>query len=126
MRTVAPSPWQSCGVTDQDAPRQWLTIPDLVDILGLGVGRVRRLIEDRQLAAMRIDGVLKVPADFIRDGEPLRELRGTLILLADDGFSDDEAIAWLLEPDDTLGIAPIDALRAGRKAEVRRVAQALA
>jgi len=113
-------------VTDHDAARQWLTIPDLVDILGIGVGRVRRLIEDRHLAAVRIDGVLKVPADFIRDGEPLRELRGTLILLADDGFSNDEAVQWLLQPEEMLGIAPIDALRAGRKAEVRRVAQALA
>ena len=33
---------------------------------------------------------------------------------------------WLLEEDDSLAAAPIDALRAGRKAEVRRVAQALA
>ncbi|KQV05254.1 Rv2175c family DNA-binding protein [Leifsonia sp. Root112D2] len=113
-------------MTDDAAARQWLTIPDLVDILGIGVGRVRRLIEDRHLAAVRIDGVLKVPADFIRDGEPLSELRGTLMLLGDDGFSNDEAVAWLLESDDTLGAAPIDALRAGRKAEVRRVAQALA
>lgn len=126
MRTLTPSAWQACGVTDHDAARRWLTIPDLVDMLGLGVGRVRRLIEDRHLAAVRIDGVLKVPADFIRDGEPLSELRGTLILLADDGFSNDEAVAWLLEPEETLGVAPIDALRAGRKAEVRRVAQALA
>jgi hypothetical protein len=111
-------------VTDQPA-RTWLTIPDLVDILGLGVSRVRRLIEDRQLAATKVDGVLKVPADFINGGEPLTELRGTLMVLGDAGFDDDEAIAWLLEPDDVLGVAPIDALRAGRKAEVRRVAQAL-
>jgi hypothetical protein len=33
---------------------------------------------------------------------------------------------WLTNDDDTLGAAPIEALRAGRKAEVRRVAQALA
>ncbi|MDQ1576941.1 MAG: hypothetical protein QOH55_2091 [Microbacteriaceae bacterium] len=111
-------------MTDQPA-RTWLTIPDLVDILGLGVSRVRRLIEDRQLAATKVDGVLKVPADFINGGEPLTELRGTLMVLGDAGFDDDEAIAWLLEPDDVLGVAPIDALRAGRKAEVRRVAQAL-
>ncbi|MDQ1609879.1 MAG: hypothetical protein QOE16_2611 [Microbacteriaceae bacterium] len=111
-------------MTDQPE-RTWLTIPDLVDILGLGVSRVRRLIEDRQLAATKVDGVLKVPADFINGGEPLTELRGTLMVLGDAGFDDDEAIAWLLEPDDVLGVAPIDALRAGRKAEVRRVAQAL-
>lgn len=126
MRVPGACSWQSCGVTDHDEARQWLTIPDLVDILGMGVGRVRRLIEDRHLAAVRIDGVLKVPADFIRDGEPLSELRGTLILLADDGFSNDEAVEWLLQPEEMLGMAPIDALRAGRKAEVRRVAQALA
>jgi hypothetical protein len=111
-------------VTDQPE-RTWLTIPDLVDILGIGVSRVRRLIEDRQLAATKVDGVLKVPADFIDGAEPLTELRGTLIVLGDAGFDDDEAIAWLLESDDVLGVAPIDALRAGRKAEVRRVAQAL-
>lgn len=106
--------------------RTWLTIPDLVALLGIGVGRVRRLIEDRHLLAVRVDGVLRVPADFISDGEPLSELRGTLIVLADAGFSDEEAMTWLLSEDDSLGIAPIDALLAGRKAEVRRVAQALA
>jgi hypothetical protein len=113
-------------VTEQAEARQWLTIPDLVETLGQGVSRVRRLIEDKHLAATRIDGILKVPADFIRDGEPLSELRGTLIVLADAGFSDDEAIEWLIGDEETLGSAPIDALRAGRKAEVRRVAQALA
>ncbi|MCW4384267.1 Rv2175c family DNA-binding protein [Salinibacterium sp. SYSU T00001] len=105
---------------------RWLTIPDLVEILGLGVSKVRRLIEDRSLAARRIDGVWQVPEPFIRDGEPLSELRGTLIVLADNGFSDDEAIDWLLAPEESLGTSPIEALRAGRKAEVRRVAQALA
>lgn len=103
----------------------WLTVPDLVNELGLGVSRVRRLIEERALLAVRVDGVLKVPASFIRDGEPLSELKGTLIVLADSGFSDEEAMQWLLAVDDSLGVSPIEALRAGRKAEVRRVAQAL-
>ncbi|HEV7183638.1 MAG: Rv2175c family DNA-binding protein [Leifsonia sp.] len=113
-------------MTEQAPAREWLTIPDLVEILGLSVSRVRRLIEDRHLAAKRIDGVLKVPADFLREGEPIGELRGTLIVLGDAGFDDEEAVDWLIETEDTLGSAPIDALRAGRKAEVRRVAQALA
>ena len=103
----------------------WLTVPDLVEILGIPQGRVRRLFEERILLATRVDGVLKVPAVFIQDGEPLGELRGTLFLLNDSGFSDDEAMAWMLEPEDSLGTSPIDALRHGRKAEVRRVAQAL-
>ena len=103
----------------------WLTIPDLVEQLGLPQSRVRRLIEDRALLATRVGGVLSVPADFISGGEPLGELRGTIVVLGDAGFSDDEAIAWLLAEEDSLGVAPIAALRAGRKAEVRRVAQAL-
>ncbi|WP_223690841.1 Rv2175c family DNA-binding protein [Leifsonia poae] len=113
-------------MTEQAAAEDWLTIPDLVDILGLGVSRVRRLIEDKHLAAKRVDGVLKVPASFVRDGEPLSELRGTLIVLGDAGFDNDEAVDWLIGQEDVLGASPIEALRAGRKAEVRRVAQALA
>ena len=36
------------------------------------------------------------------------------------------ALRWLLAPDETLPGTPVDALRAGRKTEVRRRAQALA
>jgi hypothetical protein len=105
---------------------RWLTVPDLVDLLGLSPGKVHRLLEDRHLLAVRRDNVLMVPSEFLDGNEPHKDLRGTLVLLADDGFSDDEAMRWMLEIDDTLGATPIEALRAGRKAEVRRVAQALA
>jgi len=113
-------------VTDAFSEQQWLTIPDLVNVLGQSQSRVRQLIDDKQLVAVRRGGVLQVPAAFIRDGAPLAELRGTLIVLGDDGFTDEQAMDWLLNVDDSLGASPIDALRAGRKAEVRRVAQALA
>jgi hypothetical protein len=109
-----------------DAPgTTWLTIPDLVEQLGISQSRVRRLLDERILLAARVDGVLKVPADFIVDGEPLGDLRGTLMVLADAGFTDDEAMHWLLNDEESLGATPIDALRHRRKAEVRRVAQAL-
>lgn len=104
---------------------EWLTVPDLVERLGLSQSKVRRLFEDRILLATRVDGVLKVPAVFLDEEGPLKELRGTLIVLHDSGFSDDEAMHWLLTADDALGVAPIEALHTGRKAEVRRVAQAL-
>lgn len=104
----------------------WLAIPDLVEVLGISHSRVRQLIEDKHLLAVRRDGKVSVPASFIRNGAPVGELRGTLIVLADDGFTDEQAMEWLLEVDDSLGVPPIDALLAGRKAEVRRVAQALA
>ena len=103
----------------------WLTIPDLTEILGLKVSQVRRLIEDRSLLARRIDGVWKVPALFIVNGETMHELKGTLIVLADAGFTDEESMHWLLSDEESLGVSPVAALLAGRKAEVRRVAQAL-
>ena len=116
---------EESSISDASDAIRWLTVPDLVDVLGLGVSRVRRLIEDGSLLASRIEGVWRVPELFIRDGAPLPELKGTLILLSDSGFSDDEAMHWLLNDEDSLGTSPISALRAGRKAEVRRVAQAL-
>lgn len=128
------APWQSWRVTDSsasapsatDSEFDWLTIPDLVELTGLGVGRVRRLLEERHLVGTRRDGVVVVPSLFLRDGEPMSEIRGTAILLSDSGFTDEEAVDWLLSSEDNLGTSPILALRAGRKAEVRRVAQALA
>ncbi|MRG61510.1 DNA-binding protein [Agromyces sp. CFH 90414] len=112
-------------MTDAAEPA-WLTVPDLVERTGQTPSRIRKLIDERHLLATRIDGVLKVPADFLRDDLPLPELHGTAMVLADAGFSDEEAVAWLISEDDSLGTTPIAALRAGRKSEVRRVAQALA
>lgn len=107
-------------------PQEWLTVPDLVELFDSSPSRVRKLIQERTLLAARIDGVLKVPAVFIRDGAPLPELQGTAVLLGDCGFTDEEALEWLLAPEASLGTSPIAALLAGRKAEVRRIAQALA
>ena len=49
-------------------------------------------------------------------------MRGTFTVLADGGMSDEEIIAWLFAADPTLPVdgAPIDAIRAGHKTEVRR------
>ncbi len=117
--------WDSGLVTASQA--QWLTLPELVDVLGEPLSRVRRLLDDRHLlASRRAGGGPRVPALFLVDGRPLPSLRGTVFVLQDAGFSDDEAIDWLLAPEPSIGVAPIDALRAGRKSEVRRTAQALA
>jgi Rv2175c C-terminal domain of unknown function/DNA-binding protein Rv2175c, wHTH domain len=104
---------------------EWLTLADLSEVLGEPLGRVRRLLDELQLVGSRRDGTFKVPAVFIVDGEPISSLRGTLFVLHDAGFTDDEAIDWLLSPEESIGIPPIEALRAGRKSEVRRVAQSL-
>lgn len=106
---------------------EWLSIPEVAEILGEPLGRVRRLLDERHLiASRRLGGGPRVPAVFLVEGRPLGSLRGTVFVLHDVGFTDDEAIDWLLAPDDTIGTAPIDALRAGHKSEVRRVARTLA
>lgn len=108
------------------AATEWLTLPELVEMTGETPGRVRRLFDENHLVGTRRDGTLKVPAVFLVDGEPLHSLRGTIFVLHDAGFTDDEVIDWLLGHDDSIGLAPIEALRAGRKSEVRRVAATLA
>lgn len=67
-----------------------------------------------------------IPAVFLSGNEPLVELRGTSVVLLDGGYSDDEAVNWLLSSNTALGTSPIEALRSGRKSEVRRLAQSLA
>lgn len=125
----APTTCDSERVTDAVSPSvstDWLTMPDLVEVLGVPLGRVRRLIDDRALVGSKRTGVFAVPALFVVDGAPLSSLRGTVIVLQDAGFSDDELIDWLLSEEESIGLAPIEALRRGRKSEVRRVAQTLA
>lgn len=112
--------WQSGGVAE------YYTVPDLVEMLDLTPGKIHRLIEEQYLAAVRVDGVLSVPVEFLQDGEPLTALRGTLLVLLDAGFSTDEAVDWLLSENDELGERPVDSLLAGRKSAVRRATQALA
>ncbi|MBO3664703.1 Rv2175c family DNA-binding protein [Microbacterium stercoris] len=104
---------------------EWLSIPDVADLLGETPGRVRRLLDENALVASRREGPLKIPAVFFLDGEVLSSLRGTIFVLNDAGFDDDGTIDWLLTPEESIGVAPIEALRAGRKAEVRRVAATL-
>jgi excisionase family DNA binding protein len=109
---------------------EWLTIPDAAERLGVPLSRVRQLVSDRELLAARIGErrVTAIPAKFLDDTGPRPELRGTFTVLADGGLDDVEIIEWLFTPDPTLPVegAPIDALRAGHKTEIRRRAQEIA
>lgn len=104
---------------------EWLTLPDLVEILDEPLGRVRRLIAEQYLVGSSRNGKFAVPSVFIVDGAPLPSLRGTVIVLTDAGFTDDEVIDWLLNDDEELGRTPIAALLDGHKSAVRRVARSL-
>lgn len=105
---------------------EFVTIPDLCERWGESPSRLHRLIEDHYLAGVRIDGVLRIPAEFALDDEPLRPLRGTFLALHDAGFSTEEAVSWVLTENDELGERPVDALKDGRKSAVRRATQSLA
>ena len=50
----------------------------------------------------------------------------TLTLLADGGFTEDEAAAWLYTEHDELGETPMEAMLAGRHHRVNAIASTLA
>lgn len=114
----------------ESAVTQWLTVPDVAELLNIDVVRARGLLKDRQVLARRRGerDVLSIPAEFIQHGPEgpsvLKGLPGLLVLLLDAGYTDDEALRWLFT-DDGLPGSPVDALRQNRGTEVKRRAQAL-
>lgn len=110
-----------------DLVGEWTTIPEIAETLDVKVTRVHTLITEGQLIAVRDpEGVRRVPALFMREDGVLDSLKGTLTVLKDSGFDDEEAVRWLYTEDDSLPGRPIDALHEGKKTEIRRRAQALA
>ena len=107
----------------------WLTLPQVAERLGTDVGKVRRMLQDGQLIAVRRgeNGALSVPERLLGPEGLLVHLQGTVTVLADSGITGADAVRWLFTPDDSIaGGSPIEALRTGHKTEVRRRAQALA
>jgi hypothetical protein len=110
-----------------DLVPSWLTLPEVAEQLGIPVTRVRQLVGDRQVVALRRgeNNALMVPAAFVQDGKVLKGLPGVLTLMADAKYTDEEAVTWLFTPDDSLPGSPVEALVANRGTEVKRRAQAL-
>ena len=106
--------------------QRWLTLPEVADAMGVPVTRVRQLIAEHQLLAVRRgdSNALMVPAELVQDGKVLKGLPGVLTLLRDARYADDEALRWLYTDDDLPG-SPVEALAANRGTEVKRRAQAL-
>ena len=118
--------FQNAGVE----PKEWFTMPEVAERLGLQVTRAHQLLRDGNLIAVRRDGVLRVPADLLgidSDGRPtvVKHLSGVITLLRDAGYADDEEILrWLYTSDETLPGTPAQALAENRGTEVKRRAQA--
>ena len=83
---------------------EWLTLPEIAERFGVQVTRVRQLLRDNQLLAVRRgeNSSLQVPALFIDGNHTVKGLTGTLTLLRDAKFTEVEAVKWLFTPDDTL------------------------
>lgn len=132
-----------------EAVEEWWTLPDVADRLGLDLGKVRRLVQERHVVGLRRGErpVLRVPAAFfvplseadvaaraaaaqeqgraVASVEIVPGLPGTLTLLTDIRLTDEEIVDWFFSADDMLGETPAAALRSGRKSAVRRAAQLL-
>lgn len=107
---------------------EWLSLPDLAEVLGISIKDVHRLLDDRSITEWRVGErkVRSVPAAFVVDGGIIDSLKGTITVLTDSGFTDEQLMIWLFTPDESLPGTPVQALREGRKTEIRRRAQALA
>jgi hypothetical protein len=113
-------------VGQENAGREWLSLPELADRIGVDGKRVRQLLREGRLIAVRRGREDVVPAAFVADGELLRGLGGLVTVLHDAGFDPEESIAWMLADENSLGTSPVRAMAEGRGKEVKRVAQALA
>ena len=135
------------GTDLEQLVNEWLTLPQLPEVLGTTLTQARSIVQDRRVVGVRRGerASFQIPAAFVvpaHRANPanvspapenpdegrfvvLMSLQGTIALLTDFGFSDAEILEWLFSPDEALRTTPMEALLAGRKAEVRRVAQAL-
>jgi hypothetical protein len=106
---------------------EWLSLPDVAEQLGIPPGRVKQLLRDRKLLAVkRPEGTLAVPAAFLDGNQVVKGLCGTLTLLYDCGFDELDVLRWLFTADESLPGTPIEAIVMHRQTEVNRRAQALA
>jgi len=105
----------------------WLTLSEVASQLAVPASRVKQMLRDHKLLGVnRPDGTLAVPAVFLDGGQVVKGLPGTLTLLFDCGFDNDEALRWLFTADESLPGTPIQAIVENRRTEVNRRAQALA
>ena len=110
-----------------DTAIEVLPLQEVANVLGTSSNKVRQMLRDGQLIAVRRRGELCVPSDFVAEDGVVKGLTGTITVLADSGFSRTEMLRWLFTADDTLpGSTPINALRTSHGTEVKRRAQAMA
>jgi hypothetical protein len=96
-------------------------VPDIAEALGVIVTKVHQLWRERTIIGVRRDGLLLIPAEFVADGDVVRGLTGTITVLTDAGFDDEEILDWLFAAE--AGTTAMAELTAGRVKGVHRRAQ---
>jgi hypothetical protein len=106
----------------------WLPLPDLAEQLGETVSTLRQWVRERKLVVVErgTPPIKVVPSDLVRDGHLVKGLAGALTVLRDAGFSDREALRWLLTEAPALDGRPVDLMAQGRDVAVKRHAMSLA
>ena len=127
MQRENPSPTENPAQLD-DLVTGWLTLPQLAEQIDVPLPKVRQLVREGKIVALRhgVPKVPSVPADLVHDGQLVKGLAGALTVLRDAGYSDTEALRWLLTEDAAIPGRPVDAMAQGRDTAVKRRAQVLA
>lgn len=104
-----------------------ITVPDAAERMGVVVTRVMAHLGDRDMIAVRKDGVRYLPARYFNeDGQLNRFVPGVIKLLLDGSYTEEEILEFLFTADDSLPGRPIDAVHGHLAREVMRRAQAMA
>ncbi|WP_314028618.1 Rv2175c family DNA-binding protein [Corynebacterium argentoratense] len=104
-----------------------ITVPDAAERMGVVVTRVMAHLGDRDMIAVRKDGVRYLPARYFNeDGQLNRFVPGVIKLLLDGSYTEEEILEFLFTEDDSLPGRPIDAMHGHLAREVMRRAQAMA
>src|SRR5699024_8891576 len=102
---AAAATWHSGGGNDlADLIPEWLTLPEDAERLDVAASRATRMIADGQLVALRRgDPVVRmVPALLLTEDGLIPHLPGTITILRDGGFEDEELLTWLFTEDESL------------------------
>ncbi|WP_076482495.1 Rv2175c family DNA-binding protein [Williamsia sterculiae] len=118
----------SLPLTEDFLPQDIVTLDvrTVASRLGVSTGRVRNLITDHHLLALRRDGEPAVPELFFDDHGIAKHLTGLIEVLIDGGYTRHEAMHWLFTEQDDLGVCPAVAIHGHQAREMIRRAQAQA
>lgn len=101
----------------------FLTVREAAQRLGIPPRRIKQLWTQHQILQVKVDREPMIPAECLAqvDGEwVVREsVRGTLMMLLDAGFSDEEATDWMLAENPDWGKSALKLLAENRVREVR-------